>query len=178
VRIGSPLIADFSGAGIALSSAHEGVDFDLYGSGDRVRLSWTKEPASARFLVLDRNGNGRIDSGEELFGSSTPGPDGRTLPNGFEALAVYDANGDGFVDRADPIYRELRFWADFDRDGTSDERELASLEDLGVRAIGLAYARHGALDAFGNTFGEQAVLHMMNGETRPIVDVYFADRSK
>jgi hypothetical protein len=46
-----------------------------------------------------------------------------------------------------------------------------------VRAIGLAYTRHGAIDAFGNTFGEQAVLLMTNGETRPIIDVYFADRS-
>src|SRR6185295_12518342 len=70
VRIGSPLVVDLGGRGIRLTAADDGADFDLYGSGGTERLSWFAEPDMAALLVFDRDGDGAIESGRELFGSS------------------------------------------------------------------------------------------------------------
>jgi hypothetical protein len=177
-RIGSPLVVDLGGRGIALSDAAHGASFDLYASGETDRLSWFEEPDATPLLVLDRNENGAIDDGRELFGSSTPGPGphGATFGNGFDALAAFDADGSGFIDAGDAVYASLRLWTDRDRDGKSTPDELAPLAAFGVRAIGLDYALALGQDRFGNMFRERATVFMSNGETRPIVDVYFAER--
>lgn len=61
-------------------------------------------------LMLDRNGNGHLDDGSELFGDSTILPNGMKGSNGFQALVYYDANGDGRIDANDPIWSQLRVW--------------------------------------------------------------------
>ena len=66
------------------------------------RVAWTKRDSEVAFLALDRNGNGRIDGGEELFGNHTPVIRGtsQTSPNGFEALRFAQA---GTANAADDV---------------------------------------------------------------------------
>lgn len=92
---GSPIAVSLSG-GLNFSSAEEGVPFDLTGNGVPRRYAW---PVSAGdgWLALDRNGNGLIDNGRELFGDRTILADGTSAANGFTALAELDVNGDRVV---------------------------------------------------------------------------------
>src|SRR6266404_342831 len=98
----SPIIVDLDGKGISLTSAANGVLFDMQGNGQPIQIAWTVPEAANAFLALDRNGNGRIDNGTELFGNFTTQPESNQK-NGFAALAEYDkpengGNGDGVID--------------------------------------------------------------------------------
>ncbi|GAA6120596.1 hypothetical protein Acidovoranil_26990 [Acidovorax sp. FG27] len=108
-------------------------------------------------MVLDRNGNGLIDSGRELFGDQTLKPglgsDGRpqTYANGYEALAGQDDNGDGVIDSNDAAYSQLRIWRDANQDGISQASELRSLAESGIASIGVAGAASNIDLGNGNT---------------------------
>src|SRR5262249_36088373 len=95
-----------------LTSAIDRVPFDLGGDGAREQVSWTAPGSAVAFLVLDRNGNGIIDDGSELFGTATRKRDGTFAANGFAALADLDGGSDGKIDASDPIYSQLRLWVD------------------------------------------------------------------
>jgi hypothetical protein len=88
---------------------------------------------------LDRDGNGVISDGSEMFGNATPQPqpaDG-TLRNGFLALAQYDDDRNGTIDETDAVFAELRLWQDANHDGLSQPWELHALPYLGVAGISL-----------------------------------------
>jgi hypothetical protein len=162
--------------------------FDIAGDGHPTKLAWTAASSSNAFLALDRNGNGKVDNGKELFGNFTeqpPCPDGgKSCLNGYRALAEFDkpengGNGDGIIDRRDAVYAKLLLWIDSNHDGISQPNELHSLPELGVYSISLHYHddRH-FFDEYGNWFHYQAALNpdSADGESkdgRVTYDVFF-----
>lgn len=108
---------------------------------------------------MDRNGNGFIDDGSELFGNGTaqPRPTGGEMKNGFRALAVFDrrdqgGNENGLIDRGDTVFPRLRVWQDLDHDEMSEANELVRLLDAGVCALDLLYVTSQRTDEHGNVF--------------------------
>lgn len=152
-----PILVDLGGHGFDLSGPGDPVSFDLNADGILERVSWTLAGAQDAFLVLDRNGNGVIDDGRELFGNHTPMPNGRSAPNGYVALAAYDSpslggNGDGVIDARDAVFSSLQLWVDRNHNGVSEASELYGLEEAGVVRIGLAYREERRRDRYGNAF--------------------------
>jgi hypothetical protein len=163
----SPIIIDLTGNGFQLTSAANGIKFDIANSGTSIQMAWTANSNNA-WLVLDRNGNGVINSGAEMFGNFTSQPSS-PHPNGFAALAVYDdpangGNGDGVIDARDTIFSSLRLWVDANHDGISQPGELHTLPELGIFSISLDYALSERKDQYGNLFRYRARVNQgMNG---------------
>lgn len=153
----TPIMIDVAGDGFKLTTAANGVMFNMTGRTPE-QLGWTQANSDDALLALDLNANGLIDDGAELFGNFSaqlPSADG-TERNGFEALAVYDGNNDGQIDRKDGVYSELRLWQDRNHNGISEPEELHPLKQLGLRLLDLKYRRSKRVDEHGNEFRYRA----------------------
>jgi hypothetical protein len=166
------------GRNYQLSGADDPVIFDIFASGGPVRIGWTAAGASEAFLCLDRNGDGKITSGAELFGGSTLLKNGRKAPNGFVALAEFDDNHDGLIDSRDAIWPSLIAWTDLNHDGASQPSEMVPLSASGVNAIGLDYHWTGRRDASGNVFRYESTVWVVKAagaaSPKPVYDIVFA----
>lgn len=137
-----PLVINFDGLGAQLSQTR--FEFDLDNNGTAEQIASLR--SGSGYLALDRNGDGAINNGSELFGPSS----GR----GFAELAAYDEDGNNFIDEADSIYHQLRIWMT-NEDGTS---QLAALGDKNIGAIFLGHVTSPfqLKDAQNNSLGEVA----------------------
>lgn len=197
-RPGIGLLQALSGAGgdtpLALDWNHDGtfqtafsdigkmVSFDFNDSGMPILVEWLKP--DDRWLAIDLNNNGKIDSGAELFGSSTTLRDtlplAQTAADGFEALAQYDTNHDGVIDRLDPVFSRLLLWEDKNSNALSESGELTNLastkvESLSTRALNVSPSE-GALAHSRAFIGYQATYQIkQNGQINRyrLVDLYF-----
>lgn len=162
----SPIVIDVDHSGFSMTDAAGGVVFDMLKDGVPLAISWTAAGSTNALLVLDRNGNGAIDNGEELFGDITP-QTASSAPNGFLALAEYDkfgsgGNGNGRIERQDAIFSQLRLWRDSNHNGISESAELQPLAGL-LRAIDLDYKESRRTDQHGNQFRYRAKVYDVRG---------------
>lgn len=172
---GTPILIDLDGGWFELTDLSGGVDFDIDRDGTAERVSWTRMGSGDGWLALDRNGNGTIDDGGELFGDVTDQPLSDD-PHGFSALAVFDTtdrggDGDGWITPVDEVFSDLRLWIDANHDGRSQPEELTGLQDQGVTALHLFFVESRSRDGHGNRLRFQAAVQTTAGRTRA-VDVY------
>jgi Ca2+-binding RTX toxin-like protein len=132
-----PLALDLDGDGVETVgiTADKKILFDHNSDGIRAATGWVKSDDA--LLVLDRNGNGSIDNGSELFGVDTLLSNGQKATTGFAALADLDSNRDGVFNSADAKYAQVQLWRDLDQDGMSDSGELQTLAEAGIASINL-----------------------------------------
>jgi hypothetical protein len=149
-NVGDPLVVDVAGDGVSLEPlATSRARFDLFATGSALPTAWIR--GDDAWLVLDRDGDGAISSGRELFGNFVGDRGFDEVPTGFDHLARYDrasegGNGDGVIDASDAIFDRLRLWQDADGDGRSCRAELHRLGELGIAAIRLSYVEHRGSD--------------------------------
>lgn len=167
----SPLVIDLNGDGVHTLGLEQGVAFDLSGMGQLVKTGWVDQYDG--LLAIDRNHDGQINSGAELFGSGTTLANGAKAADGWAALAGLDTNADGVINAMDAQFADLRVWRDADGDAVTDAGELVSLADAGIASIGLAH--DGSVTAQnGNLLMGQAVVTHTDGSTTQMTDAWLA----
>ena len=159
----SPVLIDLVNADVQfnLTSVDAGVPFDIDADGVLEQVAWTSPSSTVAFLSMDRNGNGTIDSGAELFGNRTPSNSGGRAAHGFEALRDLDGDGDGRITAADAAFAALRVWVDRNHNGISESGELAALTEAGITVLDLSYRETSRRDRYGNRYR-----YMANAFTR------------
>jgi Ca2+-binding RTX toxin-like protein len=167
-----PLVLDLDGNGVTTRGLGEGtIQFDHDGNGFAERTGWVG--GGDALLVRDRNGDGRITTGNELFGNSTRLSDGTLAANGFEALRGLDGNRDGRMDGRDAVWSELRLWLDADADAETDPGELFSLDQRGVESLSLTYVESAWRDPQGHQHRQIGTYRTRDGRVLACDDVWF-----
>ncbi len=165
-----PLIIDLGSEGIELCSLENGVNFDLDNNGFAEKTAWIGKEDG--FLAYDRNGNGIIDNGGELFGDQVFLKDGSKSVSGFEALKEFDSNGDGVVNKADEEFSKLVLWIDENHNGSSENGEIKSLDVIGVQSISLGHSEISFVDeATGTRIAETSSVELNMNEEISYVDI-------
>ena len=171
LTLGTPLVLDLSGAGIQTQSITAGTKFDLFATGQAINTGWVT--GSSGLLVMDRNNDGVINNGAELFGEATALANGEKAANGYIALTAQDSSGDGLITRADTGWSSLKVWVDANGDGVSQAVELKTLDSLGITQMSLA-ATASTETNNGNVVGLVSSFQMSDGATHAMADVWFA----
>nr|WP_240440909.1 calcium-binding protein [Ralstonia solanacearum] len=161
---------DLDGDGLeTIGAGNSGVLFDHDGDGVKTSTGWIK--ADDGFLVLDRNGNGSIDNGNELFGDSTVLASGAKAADGFAALRDLDANADGMLNAQDAAWDQLRVWRDLNQDGLSQAEELFTLSQLGITSLGTRATQNSQILPDGNRIADLGTYVRSDGQTGTMGDI-------
>jgi hypothetical protein len=171
----TPIVLDLNGNGIETLGIDAGVQFALEPGQAPVATGWVA-PTDG-LLVRDLNGDGVINDGGELFGSSTVLPDGTKASDGYAALQPLDANSDGVINSTDAGWGSLKVWTDANSDGVSQAGELASLDSLGVAQLNLN-AQPTDINQNGNWVGLVSSFQTVDGAAHDMVDVWFDLRTQ
>jgi Ca2+-binding RTX toxin-like protein len=167
----SPIIIDLDGDGVETVIVNNGVMFDLNANGFAEQTGWVK--ADDGLLVLDRNSDGTINNGTELFGDYTVLQNGNNASSGFQALAELDANSDGKVDVYDSAFTQLRVWQDGNCNGQVDTGELHTLAELNITALNTGYTAANSTDAQGNVLTQLGSYQKSDSTTGEMSDYKF-----
>jgi len=161
IQASDPIVLDLDGDGFEFTDVAHGADFDLLANGQRQRTAFVT--GGDALLALDRNGNGHVDDGAELFG------DQRGAANGFEELRKLDSNGDGIIDENDERYDDLRLFRD-NGNGRTERGELLRLREAGISAIDLDYAQRDEAASGGNRLAQIASFRHADGRIGQVAD--------
>jgi len=181
-RIIDPLAVDLNGDGIVnTSTLLAGVNFDLDNNGFAEQAAWVAPEDG--LLVVDKNNNGFIDGGAELFGTETTLKNGQKAHGGFEALAELDSNKDNQISSLDTAFNTLKIWQDKNHNGIAESTELLTLASQGIQSISLASSAistqdfqgvaHTELGSFTKADSSSGIINalMFNSDTRLTVPV-------
>lgn len=170
----TPLVVELEGPTSFMPAT--ATSFDLSSDGSCQSTDWPTSP----WLALDRDGDGVIRSGAELFGNATKMSTGGYAEHGFAALAELDDNRDGKISEADAAFASLVLWSDLDDDRQGVSSELRSLADVSLVAIDLGFSRRASCDGHGNCGNERAAFEYRTPEGATaigeVVDVYLECR--
>jgi hypothetical protein len=177
----SPILLDLDQDGFKLGEPGVGVYFDMDCDGGLEHLQWVAPGQDDAFLAFDKNGNGIVDDGSELFGVGTPLElNGEKATHGYQALKQFDrrilgGNGDGVIDPDDGVWEGLSLWTDANADGISDQSEMRPLSDSNILSLDLDARRSQRRDAAGNWY---ALWSWATVDGQPkrmrMVDIFFA----
>ncbi|MGV6988397.1 calcium-binding protein [Testudinibacter sp. P80/BLE/0925] len=166
-----PLIIDMDKNGVKTISITKNTFFDLDNNLFAENTGWIDKGDA--FLVWDRNGNGTIDSGHELFGNHTVLKDGNKANNGFLALTELDSNHNNIFDEKDEAWFTLQLWFDHNQNGIAEEGELIKLSESGIKSIDLSYIDIAQIDESGNIHKQQSQVIWEDDSTSDITDIWF-----
>lgn len=179
-----PVVLDIGRNGYRLTGAEAGVRFDIDADGINDQIGWTRAADDDALLCWDRNGNGLIDDGRELFGWATPLAAGSNAGIGYAALAELDeadlgGNGDGWITLDDSAWSNLCVWTDGNHDGQTQAGELSAPGAHGIAAFAYAYREQARRDSHGNLFryASSMLVRTSNGHEKPwpTYDVIFTE---
>ena len=162
-----PLAIDLNNDGIKGTNLDYKINFDLDNNGFKEATSWIYN--NDAFIAIDKNNNGAIDNGSELFGNKSISNNAYayTNPNaknGFESLKELDSNNDDIIDEKDKEFENLLLWQDKNSDGISQENEIIKLSEK-VKSINLSYTKNGQTEISSATLND-------NTEVK-VQDMYF-----
>ena len=164
-----PLTFDLNGDGLHTTgiAAVNPILFDHDGDGIKNATGWIA--ADDALLTLDKNGNGTIDNGRELFGDNTilntGARAGQLAKDGFDALADLDSNADGKITAADTQYNNLRLWRDLNQDGISQSNELFTLASQNIISINVTSTANSQTLPNGNQIADIGTFTKTDGST-------------
>ena len=170
LTLSTPIVLDLNGDGVKTMSISSGVKFDIFADGTPVNTGWVS--TGDGLLVLDRNHDGSIADGSELFGSSTTLTDGSKATDGYAALKELDTNKDGVISADDAAFADLQVWVDANSDGVSGAGELKTLTSLGITKIGTEAKVELSKDN-GNLVGLVSTYETTDGTSHAAADVWF-----
>ena len=170
VRV-DPLTFDLDNDGLETSgiNASNPILFDHDADGIKTASGWLN--ADDAFLVLDKNANGTIDTGRELFGDAFIKSNGQLAADGFDALRDLDANLNGKIDANDAPFAHLRLWRDLNQDGVSQSNELFTLASQNIAAINVASTEHSRILANGNQLADLGSFIKTDGSSGTLGEV-------
>jgi len=162
-----PIVLDLDHNSYSFSGVENGIHFDINADGAKDQIAWNT--SNDGILAYDVNGDGKIDSGSEIF---TPDFNGGKFASGAAALASLDSNGDGIIDADDEAFSKLLIWQDTNGDGVGEAGELSHLSDHGISGIGTATTAPAVDTIDGQTIAGEGTVYYADGSTGNYVEVH------